>query len=159
MTSYVINCGEDIGSYIGCPQYKSYSYYDSVPPGSTDCYAIGDCISPCPEGQECCCGASISGFIYSDDFDSSLISSGASPKALIYSGSVIDNIGSVGGVDFPSVPVGGTCYVLGILDQNTIVDAEIDGTKLKIPFTAQNDESCGPYGLYSVSVAWFFSCG
>jgi hypothetical protein len=155
MANYLINC-DDETTYIGCPQYIYYSFGDTVPPGHvSDCPDVGGCDGSCPEGGTCCNNASMSGYIYSDEFPSNLISS-STPKAKIYAGSLIDNNGSVGGVTFPPQ----TCesQTLAQLNVTTIVEPEIEGNKLKLPFTAQNSAAGGPYGLLSVFVMWYFSC-
>jgi hypothetical protein len=156
MANYLINCDGDT-SYVGCSQYISYNYYNTDPPGHySDCPDLGSCDGTCPDGKTCCNNASMSGYIYSDDFPSDLISSGISPKAKIWAGSQIDNNGSVGGITFPQV----TCesFSVATLDVDAIVDATIEGNKLKLPFTAINSAAGGPYGLYDVAIMWYFSC-
>ena len=96
----------------------------------------------------------MSGYIYSDDFADEFINSW-SPHAIIYAGSAIDNNGSVAGITFPIV----SCESREIarLIQDEIVAVEIEGKKLKLPFTAQNTAIGGPYGLAGVSIKWYFT--
>lgn len=72
-----------------------YSDYNSSEYGNINCNAVpcggGNCDSP-----PCCCGASISGNILSEEYDEKCFEL-LSPKALILAGSLIDNSGSVGG--------------------------------------------------------------
>jgi hypothetical protein len=81
------------------------------------------------------------------------------PKAKIYAGSGIDNLGSVGGVEFTYIQFGGEdSGGLSILENDTIVTPSIDvqSRRIYVPFFAANDESCGPYGLILVGIKWFF---
>jgi len=133
-----------------CVQYMYYSYYDDSAYGNVNCTAVpcggGDCDPP-----PCCCGASISGTILSEEYDQKCFDL-LTPRALIYANSYIDNIGSVGGVQFSH-----TECQLGYLPVNTEVIPDIVGRKLSLPFTVSNDSTCGPYGLYGVSVKWYFN--
>lgn len=126
-----------------------YSYYNDSAYGNIYCNAVqcggGNCDSP-----PCCCGASISGNILSEEYDEKCFEL-LSPKALILAGSLIDNSGSVGGVSFYHVEC-----TLGVLLQDTIVTPTRYGNKLSLPFSVTNDSTCGPYGLNSVSVKWYF---
>jgi len=156
MAIFLSKCDGEI-TYIGCPQYISYNYYNTVPPGHVDdCEGIADCDGNCPEGSPpCCSNASMSGYIYSENFPPSLIAYGT-PAAIIYAGSSIDNNGSVGGITFPEV----TCEssnVATLLEDAHVVPV-VEGKKLKLPFYAANTAHGGPYGLNNVSVMWFFSC-
>jgi len=69
----------------------------------------------------------------------------------------------VGGITFtyPGCSGGPEGAGLSTLEEDTIVDAEYDETekKMKIPYTASNDDSGGPYGLAGVNIMWYFSCG
>jgi hypothetical protein len=153
MATYIKSCD---GCLISDPQYKYYDYFNTEPQGHWfDCPNLApSCSDPCAEGETCCSNQSQSGYIYSDDFPDDLFSCGK-PLALIYAGSAIDNNGSLGGITFPSV----SCESSEIarLTEDEIVDAEIDGKKLKLAFTAQNSALGGPYGLNSVSVMWYFA--
>jgi hypothetical protein len=133
-----------------CVQYKFYGYNDSEPIGgdNTVCpNADGSCQSLPPAS---CCGAVLRGYIYSDDFNERCLNSG-NPKMTLYAGSVIDNYGSIGiastDIECPSVTT---------FNEDTTMDAEIKGKKLRVPITIYNDASCGPYGCVSVRVKWFF---
>ena len=73
------------------------------------------------------------------------------PKMTLYAGSLIDNYGSIGSESLPA-----NCPSIGNFPEDKTMDAEIFGTKLRVPISIHNDASCGPYGLYNVSVKWFF---
>lgn len=133
-----------------CIQYMNYSYYDSPEYGNTQCTPVecgGGICDPAP----CCCGASISGNILSEEYDQKCFGL-LTPRALIIGGSLIDNIGSVGGAAFSH-----TDCELGFLPIDTEVVPTRVGKKLSLPFTVTNDSTCGPYGLNSVSVKWYFN--
>ena len=127
-----------------------YSYSNSSAYGDINCTPVqcggGDCNPP-----PCCCGASITGTILSEEYDQKCFDL-LKPKALIYAGSAIDNIGSVGGIVFSHIE----CQ-LGILNVDTIVTPTKVGNRLSLPFTVANDSTCGPYGLNAVSVKWYFN--
>jgi hypothetical protein len=142
MAISLINCDGEL-TQVGCPQYMNYSYADTVPPGHVDdCQGIANCNGDCPEGSPpCCSNASQSGYIYSEDFPSSLIANGT-PAAIIYEGSTIDNNGSVGGVAFPAVTCESGDVATLLADVNVV--PEVEGNKLKLPFYAANTAKGGP---------------
>jgi hypothetical protein len=131
-----------------CVQYINYSYsnpaYGNGNCGEVECGG-GECFDP-----PCCCGAQISGTIFSEPYDQECFNI-LTPAALIYAGSVIDNKGSVGGVAFKHTE----CF-LGYLEKDTLVTPNIDGRRLSLPFFVANDSTCGPYGLSNVNIKWFF---
>jgi hypothetical protein len=106
---------------------------------------------------EGCCGATISGNLYSEPYSQSCFDL-LKPKAKIIAGSGIDNLGSVGGVEFLYIPIEGEAGGVSILQNDTIVTPSIDvqSRRIYVPFFAANDESCGPYGLIIVTIKWFF---
>jgi hypothetical protein len=128
----------------------NYSYVGNPAYGDVNCTAVecggGECFYP-----PCCCGASITGTILSEEYDQKCFDL-LKPEALIYAGSTIDNIGSVGGIVFPHIE----CQ-LGILDVNTIVTPTKVGNRLSLPFSVANDSTCGPYGLNNVNIKWYFN--
>ena len=146
-----------------CEQILSYHYESSEPPGKMydQC---PDVSADCSGTSASCCGESVSGYIRSGNFPNACkLGEGKSPKALIHAGARIDNTGSIGGVVFE--PRGICPSLFSVLGNDVTVDAEIvdsgDGTfYLKIPFSAANDASCGPYGIVSALVKWSLGdCG
>jgi hypothetical protein len=147
----------DIGC---CEEIVNYGYKSSIPPGGdfSDCISSTDCSQNPPAT---CCGASITGYIRSGNFRNGCKNlTNKIPKAKIFAGATVDNIGNIGGANFQPQ---GTCpslfYVLGNDEVINGVEAVDNGNGtfyLKIPFTAANDPSCGPYGISSASVKWFF---
>jgi len=134
-----------------CVQYMNYTFFNDPAYGNLDCNAVdcsgGECFSP-----PCCCGASITSTILSEEYDEKCFNL-LTPRAKILGGSLIDNIGSVGGVDFYHQQ----CGSLGELQNDTEVEPTRVGNKLSLPFSVSNDASCGPYGLYDVNVKWYFN--
>ena len=124
-----------------CVQYMIYSYFNSDEYGN----------STCPIGE--CCGASISGNIYSKEYDQACFDL-LTPRATVYAGSVIDNIGSVANLPFIQEE-----NLLSYLKENTDVvpSVEAQTRRLYLPYNAANVDPCGPYGLYSISVKWWFN--
>ena len=124
-----------------CVQFMSYSYRDNS--------AYGD--ATCPVNQ--CCGASISGNIYSEEYDQACFDL-LTPRATIYAGSVIDNIGSVAGLTFVQ-----ESNLLSYLKETTDVVPSVDtgARRLYLPFNVSNVDPCGPYGLLIVNVKWWFN--
>lgn len=123
-----------------CVQFMFYSYANNPAYGNPTC--------------EGCCGASISGNLYSETYSQSCFDL-LKPKAIIRGGSRIDNIGEVANIVFTPVPVGDG--VLSFLLKDTEVTPTRVGNKLSLPFFARNDSTCGPYGLLGVSIKWFFN--
>jgi len=119
----------------------SYSYRNDS--------AYGD--PTCPINQ--CCGFSVSGNIYSEEYDQACFDL-LTPRATVYAGSVIDNIGSVAGLTFVQ-----RSDLLSYLEQTTDVVPSIDigARRLYLPFIATNVDPCGPYGLLFISVKWWFN--
>jgi hypothetical protein len=134
-----------------CVQYITYSYYDSSEYGDANCNTTTDCTGENCDDPPCCCGASISGTIFSEEYDQKCFDL-LTPRAIILGGSLIDNIGSVGEVNFTEV----FCD-LGFLAEDTEVIPIKVGKRLSLPFSASNTTACGPYGLNSVSVKWYFN--
>jgi hypothetical protein len=148
-----------------CEEVAFYSYGDSEPPGKTysECPNVsGDCSG----AGASCCGESVEGFIKSGNFRNGCKDNLAkSPKAIIYAGAMIDNIGGIGGAGFEQT---GECPSLfSVLNSDEIVESvgvvdNGDGTfHLRLPFSASNDASCGPVGIMGATVKWFFGeeCG
>jgi hypothetical protein len=134
-------------------QFKTYSYLDSTVYGRPDCGAVGCNPDGGPQTDPgYCCGAAASGIIYSDDFPEEAFLN-YQPQATIVAGSMCDNVGTVGGIEFGDRP----CPYVATLDKDTTVAPYRAGNKLALPWYAANDESCGPYGLYGVGVKWFFT--
>lgn len=133
-----------------CVQYMYYSFFENPAYGDVNCTAVqcggGDCDDP-----PCCCGASITSTILSEEYDQKCFDL-LTPRAIILAGSVIDNSGSVGGVAFSH-----TECQLGFLDTPTEAVPTRVGNRLSLPFSVANDSTCGPYGLYFVSVKWYFN--
>ena len=127
-----------------------YSYYNDSAYGDANCTAVqcggGDCDRP-----PCCCGASITSTIFSEEYDQKCFDL-LTPRAIILAGSLIDNIGSVGGIAFSH-----TECELGYLPESTEVVPSRSGLRLSLPFTVANDSTCGPYGLNSVYIKWYFN--
>ena len=133
-----------------CVQLMYYSYYDDPAYGDINCTPVecggGDCDTP-----PCCCGASITSTIFSEEYDQKCFDL-LTPRATILSGSLIDNSGSVGGVAFSH-----TDCQLGFLATSTEVVPTRVWNRLSLPFSVANDSTCGPYGLHAVSVKWYFN--
>lgn len=133
-----------------CVQYILYTYYTDSAYGDINCTPVqcggGECNPP-----PCCCGASISGNILSDEYDQKCFDL-LTPRAIILGNSYIDNIGSVGGVEFSH-----TECQLGYLANDTEVTPTKSGNRLSLPFTVANDSTCGPYGLNYVRIKWYFN--
>jgi hypothetical protein len=127
-----------------------YSYYNDPAYGDINCTPVqcggGNCSR-----DPCCCGASITSNIFSNEYDQKCFDL-LTPKAIILGNSYIDNIGSVGGVQFSH-----TECQLGYLANNTEVTPTKAGNRLSLPFTVANDSTCGPYGLNFVGVKWYFN--
>lgn len=134
-----------------CVQYITYDYNDSSAYGNINCNSTTDCDGGSCDDPPCCCGASISGTIFSEEYDQKCFDL-LTPRAIILGGSLIDNIGSVGGVYFTQI----FCE-LAFLAGDTEVEPIKNGRRLSLPFSAYNDTSCGPYGLAGVSVKWYFN--
>jgi len=132
-----------------CVQYMFYSYYNDSAYGDANCTPVqcggGECNPP-----PCCCGASITSTIFSDEYDQKCFDL-LEPRAVVLRNSYIDNIGSVGGVAFAH-----TDCTLGYLATDTEVIPSRSGLRLSLPFTVANDSTCGPYGLNSVRIKWYF---
>jgi len=133
-----------------CVQYMYYSYYNDPAYGDINCTPVQCGGGDCPR-DPCCCGASITSNIFSNEYDQKCFDL-LSPKATILAGSLIDNIGSVGGVQFEH-----TECTLGRLLSNTEATPTIVGNRLSLPFSVTNDSTCGPYGLNFVGVKWYFN--
>ena len=133
-----------------CVQYMYYSYYDDSAYGNINCKPVqcggGECDTP-----PCCCGASITSTIFSEEYDQKCFVL-LTPRAIILGGSLIDNSGSVGGVAFSH-----TDCELGFLAESTEVVPTRAGNRLSLPFSVANDSTCGPYGLNSVYIKWYFN--
>ena len=133
-----------------CVQLMYYSYYDDPAYGDVNCTPVecggGDCDPP-----PCCCGASITSTIFSEEYDQKCFDL-LTPRAIILAGSLINNSGSVGGVAFYHED----CE-LGYLEDDTEVEPTRVGNRLSLPFSVANDSTCGEYGLHAVSVKWYFN--
>jgi hypothetical protein len=133
-----------------CVQYMFYSYYNDSAYGDANCTPVqcggGECDPP-----PCCCGLSITSTIFSEEYDQKCFDL-LTPRAIILGGSLIDNSGSVGGVAFSH-----TDCELGYLPESTEVVPSRSGLRLSLPFTVANDSTCGPYGLNSVYIKWYFN--
>lgn len=134
------------GIYLGLSEYLE-------PTGSFEGRYDDTCRS---NGDHC--GASVSGFIRSAPL-SKTCTVNRKGQATIYAGAQLDNIGNIAGLSFS--PQGICPGRFDTLLQTTTVDAEtVDDDSgmvyLKIPYTASNDASCGPYGVWRATIRWFF---
>lgn len=125
-----------------------------VPPGSSTGRADTGCQN---NGENC--GASVSGYIRSAPLSSSCVS-GFKGQATVFSGARLDNFGNIAGLNFAKVSDCPSRF--DTLSTTETVDAEVvddgDGmVYLKIPYTASNDASCGPYGVWEATIRWFFT--
>jgi hypothetical protein len=132
-----------------------YSYYNDSAYGDANCTPVR-CGSEDCENPPCCCGASITSNIFSQEYDQKCFDL-LTPRAMIHAGSRIDSVGSVGGVTFSQQD----CQ-FGYLNADTEVVPTRNGLRLSLPFSVANDRpsgdaTCGPYGLNSVTVTWYFN--
>lgn len=143
-----------------CEETRSYGIIFNgnteylVPPGSS----TGRSDSSCQNKGEFC-GASVNGYIRSALL-SSACANGFKGQATVFSGAQIDNIGNIAGLNF--VKSGDCPSRFDTLFTTETVDAEVvdDGNGmvyLKIPYSASNDASCGPYGVWRATIRWFFT--
>ena len=143
-----------------CEETRSYGIQSNqnaqylVPPGSFTGRSDPDCRN---NGEFC--GASVNGYIRSELFLSECVS-GFKGQATVFSGATVDNLGNIAGLNF--VKQGNCPLRFDYLSSTQTVDAEVvdDGNGmvyLKVPYTASNDESCGPYGVWRATIRWFFT--
>jgi len=150
-----------------CSQVLTYGITSSIPPGRGDGQGCDSAdYSPSCDGKKsdgspaACCGESVSGYIRSNNFNCVCkYPKNGLARAIIYKGARIDNIGSIGSANF--LPSGVCPDRYDTLNADHIDFPEIvennDGTfYMKLPFSAANDESCGPYGILNARVKWFF---
>lgn len=141
-----------------CEETRSYGIVIGVsqylePPGSfsgtsdTTCQGKGDFN-----------GASVSGFIRSVTF---IKQCPGNARATIYRGAQLDNYGNIAGLTF-SGNASNCPLRFDELASTTTVEAEVvndpsGGVYLRVPYTAYNDLSGGPYGVWYAVIRWFFS--
>jgi len=124
-----------------------------------DCSCIGDCITGLPVGCPAvlCCDAVIDTYLRSNNFNNCTELDKCYPKARIVAGCLIDDYGTIGGIEVPFV-----CGQYGTLTEDHVVDAQKvdnnDGTcYLKIDILVRNGPNiCGPYGVEALTINWFF---
>ena len=125
-----------------------------VPPGSFTGQSDPFC-----QNQGDFCGASVDGYIRSALFPS-VCAENFKGQATVFSGAQMDNIGNIAGLNF--VKQGNCPGRFDTLLTTETVDAEVvdDGNGmvyLKIPYSAQQDDSCGAYGVWRATIRWFFT--
>lgn len=102
-----------------------------------------------------CCSSSFSGYVYSPRFPAICVEGKTAKAYIVFA--LLDNTGTIGGVG--ETEVSGQCPSRFGVVRGVLVTAEstADGdgfVKLRIPFTAQNDASCGPVGLTEAEITW-----
>jgi hypothetical protein len=161
-------------------EYGTYSYDDTVPPAPDfcDCNCYGGCDAqnspdfgqvcpdvdnPCTESS--CCGEELVCYVRSPDFPAA---PGCEPRATVFQGALFDDHGTIEGQD-RTVTLPDPCVVntpseplptRPLPQSETLVPFLVDngdGTVyLKLNLVVKNGEICGPYGVISMTVAWFF---
>ncbi len=123
----------------------------------------------CVEGLACC-GDELSCYVRSSDFTAS---PSCKPRVTIFDGSTLEDWGTISGAS-ETIEVADWCLespysdIYGVLPPTggrvvgnqtiePIVVDNGDGTKyLKLDIVAKNGIACGPYGVSSLNVVWFF---
>ena len=142
-----------------CEETRSYGIASNanaeylVPPGS-----FTGRPAPCDNTGEFCF-QSVDGYIRSAPFQPECAEN-FKGQATVFSGAQIDNIGNIAGLNF--VKQGDCPSRFDTLSTTETVDAEVvdDGNGmvyLKIPYSAQQDDSCGAYGVWRATIRWFFT--
>ena len=170
------------------PEYRTYSYGDTVPPAPDFCDCpcqAGHCVEPnvwgatsgcydpdnlCVDSSLACCEEELSCYVRSSDFSATAT---CKPRVTIFDGSTLDDWGTISGAT-QTIDVADRCLespyadgpvglpptggrVSGNQTIEPIVVDNGDGTKyLKLNIVAKNGIACGPYGVSSLSVVWFF---
>lgn len=162
------------------PEYISYTYDDTIPPApdlcDCNCYSGCDAQNQPDFGQVCpdldnpctessCCGEELVCYVRSSDFT---VSGACQPRATVFQGALFDDHGTIEGQD-RTVTLPDPCVVntpseplptRPLPQMETLVPFVVDngdGTVyLKLNLVVKNGEICGPYGVISMTVAWFF---
>lgn len=151
---YTLICYECLKCQLP-PTTKTYSYWDSYPPGkSYGCQIIGQCVGPVTPGS---CGNEVLNGHIIEKFDRVQLA-GRAIKAKVKNNSRLDNEGSIGGI----YTVNNSCTnVANISGDHDITDSliiedndEDDCITAKIPIMVKNSNQGGPYGLAGVTIEW-----
>lgn len=127
-------------------------------------------LDPCNDDSGACCGEELQCYVRSSDF---VASPACQPRVTVLDGSTLDDWGTISGATetidiadrctyppFSGIwgvppPTGGR--VFGNITLEPVVVDNGDGTKyLKLNIVAKNGIVCGPYGVQSLSVVWYF---
>jgi len=130
----------------------------------SECACPGHCVTGEPvgcAGPVLCCGQYIDSYIRSNSFSKAAINlDTCQPAAKLMGGCQIDDYGTIGGINIPFV-----CGEYGTINQDTEISSQNievvdnnDGTfYLKTSMYIQNGTNiCGPYGIPSLTIKWFF---
>lgn len=140
---------------VACEEEVEYSYDGPLfeNPGVSTANSDATCTG---DGDNC--GQSVSGYMRSSDFPKWCVGDLVA-KATVRAGATIDNIGNIAGLTFASN--GSSCPAyLEILENDETVEAEVvevDSSTVyfRVPYYAENDDSCGPYGVMTATIYWF----
>lgn len=135
------------------PMIVFYSMSDdpSLGKGWDECPNAGKCGGDDPD-KTSCSGAVISGFVYSEEW--AAIPANKTPKAKIYAGACIDNSGNIGSA-YAGDPNNDDCGTASTA-ADVIDTAQMEGNRMKIPFSIKNAQHGGPYGICGAVIEWYW---
>lgn len=126
--------------------------------------------NPCEDDTRACCDEELVCYVRSSDF---VASPSCQPRVSILDGSTLDDWGTITGAT-QTISIEDRCFespwsdVWGVLPPSggRVIGTQViepivvdngDGTKyLRLDIVAKNGIACGPYGVSSLSVVWYF---